>query len=243
MENDNKNGEVLELKMYHGNKKIAREKAKIIRKQFEKELNTSKEEITQEVVAENESTYAPAGDNITNTKEVTTSVPAKVDISTDDIGNMLYGDYLLKVWLPFAGNSIDITSYSGYQSKVKITAKYFNNLGITLNNLTRKDIKTFYTKLQEERKIKNKTVNRYHANIHKSLEDAISEFEVLDVNVAHGLRRKEEDFIPSYYKLKELETLFEKATGTLIELHVLLAAYYGFRREEFCRFKMVCNRL
>lgn len=212
MENVNKNGEVLKLKTFHGNKKLAKQKQKEVERQFEEELNTPKEEIVQEAVAGDVTTPAPAGD----------------DISTDDIGNMLYGDYLLKVWLPFARNSLEVTSYSGYQSKVKITAKYFNNLGITLNNLTRADIKKFYLHLQETRNIKNKTINRYHANVHKSLEDAITEFEVIDVNPAHGLRRKEEDFIPSYYKLKELETLFEKVEGNLIELHVLLAAYYRF---------------
>lgn len=62
----------------------------------------------------------------------------------------------------------------------------FNDLGITLNNLTRADIKKFYLHLQETRNIKNKTINRYHANVHKSLEDAITEFEVIDVNPAHG---------------------------------------------------------
>ena len=150
---------------------------------------------------------------------------------------MLYGDYLLQVWLPFAKTSLEVTSYSGYENKVKIAAKYFNNLGITLNKLTRADIKAFYTHLQDTRHIKNKTVNRYHANIHKSLEDAIAEFEILETNPAHGLRKKEEYYIPTYYKQKDLELLFETVKGALIELHVLLASYYGFRREEVCGLK------
>lgn len=205
----------LGLKDIVGNKNLAKKKQKEVERQFEEELNTPKEEVTEKLTDENLS-------NSTNNG----------NLSTEDIGNMLYGDYLLKVWLPYARTSIEETSYSGYESKIKISAKYFNNLGITLNNLTRTDIKKFYLHLQETRNIKNKTINRYHANIHKSLEDAISEFEVIDVNPAHGLRKKEETFIPAYYKLKELEVLFEKAEGNLIELHVLLASYYRFQKRR-----------
>ena len=96
-------------------------------------------------------------------------------------------------------------SLSNYLNKIEIIAKYFNDKGITLNNLTKSDIKKFYTHLQVTRNIKNKTINRYHANIHKSLEDAITEFELIEVNPAHGLRKKEQSYIPTYYKQKDLE--------------------------------------
>lgn len=123
-------------------------------------------------------------------------------------------------------SSLEVTSYSGYEDKVNIIAEYFNNLGITIKNLKRADIKKFYTHLKETRHIKNQTVNRYHANIHKSLEDAINDFELIEVNHASGLREKAEQYIPSYYNQKELELLFETAKGKLIELHILLASYY-----------------
>lgn len=214
---ENSLGEVYIQKINHGNKTKAKNKAKEVAKQFEEELNTPREERK----------------NVNSSSEL---------IEVDPTSDMLYGDYLLKKWLPFVKNSLEVTSYSGYENKTKIIAKYFNNLGITLNNLTKSDIKKFYTYLQETRHIKNKTVNRYHANIHKSLEDAITEFELIEVNPAHGLRKKEQSYIPTYYKQKDLELLFEKVKGELIELHVLLASYYGFRREEVCRFKMDSNR-
>ena len=186
--------------------------------EFEKQLNAPKvnEKITQE----------------TEQNEIQSIVKTAMNKS-----KMLYGDYLLNEWLPFVKSSLEITSYSGYESKANIIADYFNNLNITMENLKRTDIKKFYTYIQQKRHIKNKTVNRYHSVIHKSLEDAISEFEILDINPAHGLRKKEEHYISNYYKQKDLELLFKVAKGNFIELHILLASYYGFRREEVCGLK------
>lgn len=197
------------MKINLGNKMKAKAKAKEITEQFEEKLNSKQEEIIDTT------------ENTENTENTD-----NIDTETEDKGNMLYGDYLLNEWLPYIKSSIEVTSYSGYENKVNIIAEYFNNLGITLKGLTRSDIKKFYAHLQETRNIKNKTINRYHANVHKSLEDAISEFEILDINVAHGLRKKEEQFIPTYYKQKDLGLLFEAIKGELIELHVLLASYY-----------------
>ena len=147
--------------------------------------------------------------------------------------DILYGDYILNTWLPYIKDSIELTSYSGYENKVKIIAKYFNDLEIKLVDLKRIHIRDFYTYLKQTRNIKKQTINRYHANIHKSLEDAI-EFELIEVNPSNGLRKKAEQYIPSYYKQEELEQLFKVAhsTKSLIELHILITAYYGFRREE-----------
>ena len=197
-----------------GNKNKAKLKARKIAEEFEKELNTPTFKVAIQGTEQEEI------HNIVKTVENKTK--------------MLYGDYLLNEWLPFVKSSLEETSYSGYESKANIIANYFNDLNITVENLKRTDIKAFYTYLQRTRHIKNKTVNRYHAVIHKSLEDAISEFDILDVNPSHGLRKKEEHDIPNYYKQKDLELLFKVAKGNLIELHILLSSYYGFRREETC---------
>ena len=190
-----------------GNKNKAKLKARKIAEEFERELNTPK--VNEEVI------QCTGQDKI-------------IVKAIENKAKMLYGDYLLNEWLPFVKSSLEETSYSGYESKANIIASYFNDLYITVENLKRADIKEFYTYLQKTRHIKNKTVNRYHAVIHKSLEDAISEFEILDVNPAHGLQKKEEHYIPNYYKQKDLELLFKVAKGNLIELHILLASYYRF---------------
>lgn len=155
-------------------------------------------------------------------------------INNENAGELLFGDYLLYRWLPSIKSSVEITTFSGYEDKVKIISKYFNNLKIKLKNLTKNDIKDFYYYLKTTRKVKAKTIKAYHANIHKSLEDAIED-EILEVNPSDKVRLgKIEQYIPNYYTLHELEQLFEVAhnTNSLIELHILITAYYGFRRSE-----------
>ncbi len=150
--------------------------------------------------------------------------------------NILFGEYL-KEWLNRNKTTVEYTTYSSYKSKIDFTSNYFNNLKITLESLTKADIKTFYNYLVETKKIKIQTVKRYHANIHKALNDAI-ELDLIKTNPADNIKLdKTEQYIASYYNQKELENLFEIAKGNLIELHILLASYYGLRREEVCALK------
>ena len=195
-----------------GNKTLAKNKAKEVARKFEEELNNK----------------------IQNEQYTSRKTASTTYVSSNE--NLLYGDYLLKIWLPSIKSSVEVTTFSGYENKVNIIAEYFNDLGITLTNLRRTDIKKFYDYLQVTRKISNQTVNRYHANIHKSLEEAI-DLELIQVNPAHGLRKRAKSYIPSFYKQHELEVLFEVSKGSLIELHIFLAAYYGLRREEVCGLK------
>lgn len=153
--------------------------------------------------------------------------------------DILYGDYLQNEWLPSIKSSLEVTTYASYQHKVKIIAEYFNNLKIKLGDLNKHDIKSFYKHLKKTRNIKNQTIKRYHANIHKSLVDAI-ELDLIETNPADNIKLdKAQQYISCYYKQAELEDLFEVAKGSFIELHILLASYYGLRREEVCRFEVV----
>lgn len=192
----------LGIKDIPGNKNAAKRKAKEIAQEFEIELNNP--------------------------------VASAINGNVQNPNNTLYGDYLLNVWLPYIKSSVEITTYSGYEINSKIIAEYFNNLKIKLVDLKKNDIKKFYQYLKETRKIKNNTVKRYHSVLHKSFEDAI-EIDLLETNPADKVKLdKVEQFIPSYYKQEELEELFKFAhdTHSLIELHILITAHYGFRREE-----------
>ena len=178
------------------------------------------------------------------------STPVKVYINGDlkkaDFNNIewygsenfyiLFGEYM-KTWLNNIKSSVEPTTYASYKNKVETIAEYFNNLGITLSALKKADIKEFYQHLVAERDIKPQTVKRYHANIHKALNEAV-ELELLQVNPADKMKMdKSEQFISSFYNQKELEELFEVAKGSIIELHILLASYYGLRRQEVCGLK------
>ena len=155
--------------------------------------------------------------------------------------SILFGEYM-KSWLNNIKSSVEPTTFASYKNKVETISKYFNNLGITLDTLKKADIKEFYHHLVSTKGIKPQTVKRYHANIHKALNEAV-ELELLQINPADKMKMdKSEQFISSYYNQQELEKLFEVAKGSIIELHILLASYYALRREEVCRSKILCHR-
>lgn len=150
--------------------------------------------------------------------------------------NILFGEYM-KQWLETLKPTIEITTYAGYKNKVETIAKYFNNLNITLVNLKRADIKLFYQHLITNKGIKPQTVKRYHANIHKALNEAV-ELDLITINPADNIKlEKSEQYIANHYNKDELDKLFQVAKGSVIELHILLASYYGLRREEVCGLK------
>lgn len=150
--------------------------------------------------------------------------------------NVLFGNFMLE-WLDKIKNTVEETTYASYKNKVPRIVEYFNNKGITLANLKRADIKEFYNYLLQTRNIKTNTIKRYHANIHKCLNEAV-ELELISVNPASKIQfDKSEQYIASYYNQKELEKLFEVSKGSAIGLHILIASYYGFRRSETCALK------
>lgn len=150
--------------------------------------------------------------------------------------NILFGEYM-KQWLNSIKSTIELTTYSSYKNKVDTISEYFNNLGIRLIDLKKSDIKSFYNHLIETKGLKIQTVKRYHANIHKALNEAV-DLELIKINPATNIKfDKTEQYIASYYNQEELENLFEVAKGSIIELHILLASHYGLRREEVCAIK------
>lgn len=150
--------------------------------------------------------------------------------------DILFSEYI-KQWLENIKSTIELTTYAGYKNKVETIAEYFSNKAITLADLKKSDIKLFYQYLTTTRKIKPQTIKRYHANIHKALNEAV-DLELIKVNPANGIKLdKSEQYIASYYNKDELDTLFKIAKGSIIELHILIATYYGLRREEVCGLK------
>ncbi len=157
------------------------------------------------------------------------------ETSAEEKAELLFGDYMLQ-WLETEKPNIQDTTSSGYEGNVKRTSKYFNDLGITLKDLKTSDIQKYYNYLQQPDKngksIKYNTVKRYHANIRKALEDAV-QLDLIESNPASKIKHKKvEQYIAPHYNQQELEQLFEIAKGNQLELHILIAAYYGLRREE-----------
>ena len=153
--------------------------------------------------------------------------------------DMLFGDYMIQ-WLERIKNTIELTSYAGYKRNiVSIIAPYFNSRWITLSTLSGALIDEFYNS-ELKRGLSPNTIIRYHANIHKALEDAFKDGLVPYNYADRAHRPKETEYIAEYYNRDELLELFDVVKGKKIEFAVLIAAYYGFRREEVVGLKWSC---
>ena len=88
----------------------------------------------------------------------------------------------------------------------------------------------FYSEML--RKVKPNTVIHYHAIIHSALKYAVKT-DMLVQNVVDKVDRpKKNSFQPVFLSAEEMQKMFEALRGTKLELPVLVAAFYGFRRGE-----------
>jgi len=155
---------------------------------------------------------------------------------------ILFADYMLS-WLSDIETEVDPVTFSGYCNSVEnVIVPYFRQTGIKLRELTSKNIKEFYkyerkgdAEINKKGK-KGTTVVRYHANIHKALEDAV-ENELVLRNIAHKLRPTTEKFVGSFYLSDEAMELIRVAEGTRLELAVTFGLFYGLRRSEIVGLK------
>ena len=144
--------------------------------------------------------------------------------------DMLFVDYLTE-WLEVAKGSVALTTYASYSSMVKNTIiPYFKPKELTLIGLQPRDIQEFYT--QQLKRVKASSVIHYHVIIHRALKYAVRT-DLIPTNPADKIDRpKMERFVGSFYDSDEMNSLFEAAAGTRLELPILLGAFYGLRRSE-----------
>ena len=96
-------------------------------------------------------------------------------------------------------------------------------------------LQMFYSEML--RKVKPNTVIHYHAIIHSALKYAVKT-DMLIHNVADKVDRpKKNSFQPVFLSAEEMQKMFEALRGTKLELPVLVAAFYGFRRGEMLGLK------
>ena len=156
--------------------------------------------------------------------------------SKEDEG-VLFADYML-TWLSYIETEVDLVTFAGYCDSVENKiVPYFREKGIKLHELTSKDLKEYYA--YERRNKKGTTVVRYHANIHKALEEAVDD-ELIPKNVAHKMRPKTDKFLGNFYLIDEATELLKVAEGTKLDLIVYFALFYGLRRSEIIGLKWHC---
>ena len=148
------------------------------------------------------------------------------DLSSD----MLFADYLLE-WLEIAKGRLAVATYSSYAAMIKKpVGPYFRQRNLTLRELEARHLQMFYSEML--RKVKPNTVIHYHAIIHSALRYAVKT-DMLVQNVADKVDRpKKNSFQPVFLSAEEMQKMFEALRGTKLELPVLVAAFYGFRRGE-----------
>ena len=153
--------------------------------------------------------------------------PKEVGVLSSD---MLFTDYLLE-WLEIAKGRLAVATYSSYTAMInKPIEPYFRQRNLTLRELEARYLQMFYSEML--RKVKPNTVIHYHAIIHSALKYAVKT-DMLVQNVADKVDRpKKNSFQPVFLSAEEMQKMFVALRGTNLELPVLVAAFYGFRRGE-----------
>ena len=144
--------------------------------------------------------------------------------------DMLFADYM-ETWLEIIRGSVEKTTFSSYTQMVKKKiAPYFRDTGLTLGGIQAKHIQSFY--LHELKSVSASTVIHEHANIHKALKYAVK-MDLIPYNPADKVERpKKQKYIADYYRLEELEQLFEATKDHPYSLLIQITAFYGLRRSE-----------
>lgn len=147
---------------------------------------------------------------------------------------ILFVDFL-RDWLQMIRASVEETTYASYSMTVNHRIiPYFekNHPNLCLVDLSPHMIQKYYAYEINENHVTTNTVIHRHANIRKALDYAFK-MGLLDYNPADRVARpKKNSFEAEPYQTKELEELLEKVKETKLEYAVIMAAFYGLRREE-----------
>ena len=156
--------------------------------------------------------------------------PAEHKSNGELSADMLFADFM-ELWLEVVRNSIEKTTFSSYTQMVKgKIAPYFRKTGVKLGELQARHIQSFY--LYELKTVSASTVIHEHANIHKALNYAVK-MDLIPYNPADKVERpKKQKYIADYYRLEELEQLFEATKDHPYSLLIQITAFYGLRRSE-----------
>jgi len=144
----------------------------------------------------------------------------------------------MKNWLEMIKPNVELTTFAGYSNCINgVVCPYFNEKGILLKDISPRHIQDFYTHCMSKRGVSASTVIHYHANIRKALKYAV-DTDLILTNPADKIQRpKAQKYIGKFYDVDEVNTLFGVVQSSLIELPVMMAAFYGLRRGEIVGLK------
>jgi len=147
-------------------------------------------------------------------------------------GEMLFTE-LMNSWLPIIKNNVQLTTYTGYLYTVeRRIVPFFEKHPVKLNQFEPKHLQAYYSYMREDLQLSANTVIHHHAIIRKALDYAFKAGFIQSNPADRVERPKKPDFLVSYYDDVKLFAMFEVMRYDIIELPVLIAAYYGLRRSE-----------
>ena len=164
-------------------------------------------------------------------KRILSAWEEKVAVNHSDI---LFSGYL-KEWLETAKYSVKENTYHEYKQMIeRRICPYFEEKGITLQDLKPYHIQAFYRRKMDIDKVSANTIHRYHSTIHKALRNAYETDRIAENPARKGkitLPQKEQ-FRGDYYTPDELRKLVDVARDTKLEVPIMLESWFGMRRGE-----------
>lgn len=145
---------------------------------------------------------------------------------------LLFSEFMLR-WLAMMKHKVEFITYASYYNVVtNHVIPYFESKKLLLKEVLPSHIQDYYQYELDENGVTTNTVLHYHANIRAALQHALKT-DLIATNPADKIERpKKNEFFGSFYNHQEINFLFDKVKGELIELAVILAAFYGLRRSE-----------
>lgn len=151
----------------------------------------------------------------------------------ENIKNMLFCDYMV-FWLEHLAPKLDKGTYGSYKGFVHGRIyKFFYDTMVKVKDLQPGHIETFYRLLSIKDGLSQTTIQHYHCNIRKALQQLYIK-QTIPNNPADLIANKpvRETYIASFYDEELINEYLQIVKDTKMELPVLGACFYGFRRSE-----------
>ena len=170
--------------------------------------------------------------------KINISAAAKIPKEKVKILNMLFCDYLV-LWLERLAPNLEENTYGAYRRNIHGRIyNYFHHLGVSVESLEPEHIEMFYQGLSNDENLSPNSIIHYHNNIRKALQQLYLK-QIIPNNPADLIcnRPVREDYSANYFNEEQINEYIQIVKGTKMELPVLGAAFYGFRRSEILGIK------
>jgi len=151
----------------------------------------------------------------------------------DDPDNPLFSNYM-REWLVQHKKNVRHNTHYMYGIYVNSRiAPYFDSVGVRLKDVDVGHLEDYYTFMKERFGNKVITVKKHHTAINLALKKAYKEGRIKgNPATLAELGKDETVFRPNYLKAQEVLDMLKVIKGEKLELVIMMAVFYGFRRSE-----------